>query len=325
MTSLQARARKLLGGSQKAASEQSGTAVQEAYELLVQNGFDVLDESKEWEHSEPGTGPTPQIGSPEQPDPGTGQPVPRVQGDPAKEDPAIGGGWRRDPLPSPPNPPENPISEADRLSTEGGENVTLEEELAQLLSVPPDKIKETVSTIFSEHQQLREAVNASSEEKKFAETYPSYWREHQELLARDRQSRARTFSESVSRVTKPEGDKFINTGSGLSALVMDKITETHVKFAEGTATITDFEETVSAITQGGLVNYSEQGSSREKDAPVIDISSATGVRDARKLFAEKVAEVQKEEPEISYMDAVKKAADKYPDIAEGYRVAPVAR
>src|SRR5215472_12414886 len=134
--SLQARARKLLGGSQKAASEQSGTAVQEAYELLVQNGFDVLDESKEWEHSEPGTGPTPQIGSPEQPDPGTGQPVPRVQGDPAKEIKEIGGGWRRDPLPSPPNPPAKPINQVT-TPTEGGENVTLEEELAQLLSVPP--------------------------------------------------------------------------------------------------------------------------------------------------------------------------------------------
>jgi len=321
--SLQARARKLLGGSQKAASEQSGTAVQEAYELLVQNGFDVLDESKEWEHSEPGTGPTPQIGSPEQPDPGTGQPVPRVQGDPAKENKDIGGGWRRDPLPSPPNPPDKPINQVT-TPTEGGENVTLEEELAQLLSVPPDKIKETVSTIFSEHQELRNAVNASSEEKKFAETYPSYWREHQELLERDRKSRATTFSESVSRVTKPEGDSFIPTGQGLSALVMEKIAETHVKFAEGKATIVDFEETISAITKGGLVDYGEHGSSRGAEVHQIDTTTATGVRDARKLFAEKIAEVQKEEPELSYMDAVKKAADKYPDIAEGYRVAPVA-
>lgn len=52
-------------------------------------------ESAEWEHSEPGTGPAPQIGSPEQPDPGVAHYVPRKQGDPDSEDPAIGGGWRR--------------------------------------------------------------------------------------------------------------------------------------------------------------------------------------------------------------------------------------
>src|SRR5215469_11205583 len=294
--SLQARARKLLGGSAKAASEQMPDGVHEAYDLLTAVGFDVLDEPKEWEHSEPGTGPTPQIGSPEQPDPGTGQPVPRVQGDPAKENPDIGGGWRRDPLPSPPNPPAKPINQIT-TPTEGGENVTLEEELAQLLSVPPDKIKETVSTICCEHQ---------------------------ELLERDRKSRATTSSESVSRVTKPEGDSFIPTGQGLSALAMEKIAETHVKFAEGTATIADFEETITAITRGGLVDYGEHGSSRGAEVHQIDTTTATGVRDARKLFAEKIAEVQKEEPELSYMDAVKKAADKYPDIAEGYRVAPVA-
>src|SRR5215471_8124529 len=55
--SLQARARKLLAGAAKSASEtgEESEAIKLAYELLVREGYEVYDEHKEEEHAEPGT------------------------------------------------------------------------------------------------------------------------------------------------------------------------------------------------------------------------------------------------------------------------------
>jgi hypothetical protein len=300
--SLQARARKLLGAKSQSMSE--GEDVQIAFDLLTERGYEITGETKEKEHAEPGTG------SP---------PAPRTFED-GSDDKSIQQGWRRDPLPDPsvqvPNAPPDTNS-----STEGGDSqVTLEDELAELLSIPPDKVKETVTTMFSEMTQLREAVNASAEEKQFAEKFPSYWREHQELMERDRNARARQFSESVSSLTKPEGESFVPTGVGLSALAMDKITEIHIKFSEGTATLADFEEVVKAITQGGTVTYGENGSSRVREETILDTGNATGVSNVRKLFAEKIAEVQRDNPDMEYNEAINEAAKRYPDIAAAYRV-----
>jgi hypothetical protein len=309
--SLQARARKLLGAKSQSMSEDE--SVQIAFDLLTERGYEITGETKEKEHAEPGTG------SP---------PAPRTFED-GSDDPAIQQGWRRDPLPNPSvkipttGPDTNSQggdSQVPPDATENGDQTTLDDELAELLSVPPDKVKETVTTLFSEMTELRRAVNASAEEKQFAEKFPSYWREHQELMQRDRNGRARAFSESVSHFTKPEGDKFVPTGVGLSALAMDKITEVHIKFAEGIATLADFEEVVKTITQGGTVAYGENGSSRVREMQDLDVSNAAGISSVRKLFAEKIAETQRDNPDMSYQDAIAKTAELYPDIAAAYRV-----
>jgi hypothetical protein len=112
----------------------------------------------------------------------------------------------------------------------------------------------------------------------------------------------------------------VETGVGLSALAVDKITEVHIKFAEGTATIADFEEVVKTITQGGTVTYGENGSSRVREMQDLDTTSATGVSNVRKLFAEKIAEVQKENPDMTYSDAIAEAGKRWPDIAAAYQV-----
>lgn len=291
-----------------------------AVTLLEDNGYTVKNESKEWEHSEPGTGPTPQIGSPEQPDPGTGQPVPRIQGDPSKEDPAIGGGWRRSPLPLDPSDPGAPKAKRN----EGGSVLTPEElaELRKILELPDDaeapKILETVKTTFSEALSLKKAVDLVGEEKKFAEAYPTMYAEHQSLKLEGNRNRAVAFSESVKAITRPEGEKLVLTGKGLSQLAQDTIKEVHLKFSEGTATSEDFERVVKAITTGGIVDFSEVGSAiPNSDIVEINTETAQGVATTRKLFSEKISEIMVAD-QLTYTAAISAAAAKYPELAAAY-------
>jgi|SRR5215831_6015070 len=360
-SSLQAKARRLLGGKNKSMAEDEETKA--AYDKLTELGYDVsFGEQKEWEYSWPGTGspPTPQIGSgepPGQPDPGTGQYVPRQQGNPAKENPDIGGGWRRDPLPRDPatdpgaptsgNQTPKPGGTIYTKFTEGGGKLTLEE-LAKLVGIPTDgvdfdamaddeaatkqfseKIEERVKTVFTEHSAFKKDVSASGEEKAFAEQFPHMWQQHQQMIETDRTTKAHQFAESVKSITRTEGDKQVPTANGLSALAMDKLSQVHKKFAEGTVTLADFEDAVSTIVHGGIVSYGENGSSRLSDdhGHVLDTRSMGGLQSARKLFAEKVAEAQKDhadDPKFTYEMAINEAAKKYPDLADAYQMAAPA-
>ena len=372
MGSLQAKARRLLGGKNKQASESA--EVQAAFELLNISGYEVtpaFSEQKEWEASWPGTGspPTPQIGSPEQPDPGTGQYYPPLIGDPAAENPDIGGGWRRDPLPrvAPGVPPPAgqagqpvdpgaptsgnqtpPLGSSMRTvypkfheyTAEGGVKLNLAE-LAKLTGLSTDgvdlndqaqatafteQIDQRLTLVFSEHAALKGAVSITNEERQFAEHYPHVWADHQRMAERDRLTQARAFAETVHSVTRPEGDKMVGTGSGLSALAMDKVTEVHKKFSEGKATIADFEEVIKTVTQGGIVQYGENGSSRipDESSMTINTGSQAGLQNVRKLFAEKIGEVQaehKDDPNFSYAMAINEAAKRHPDLADAYQMA----
>jgi len=317
-SSLQAKARAMLSRAGKSMSE---AGVDELTDEILADlaSFDeatneLINEQKEWEHSEPGTGPAPQVGSPEQPDPGTGQPVPRIQGDPAREDPAIGGGWRRSPLPTNPD------------DTKEGDTALTEEELAQLkklLGLGEDAdsaaVLDTAEKKFSEYAQLQSTVSAASQEKKFSEEYPEVWKQMLEDRARVREADAKQFSESVAAVKKAQGEELVKTDSGLSALAQDTITEVHKKFSEGTATRDDFERVIRTIVDGGIVKFSEDGSSREQERPVVNTSSLEGVAAARKLFSEKIAEIQVKD-ELSLDAAIAEASKQYPELAQAYRV-----
>jgi hypothetical protein len=379
-SSLQAKARRLLGGSNKQNSE--SPEVQAAFELLTIQGYEVTPafaEQKEWEHSWPGTGspPTPQLGSPEQPDPGTGQYVPPLIGDVAQENPDIGGGWRWDPLPRvqagvPPQsgqigqPPDPGAPNVGNMTPKPGGtlytkfsedawNVVVKDvakgggklnlaELGTIVGLSSEgvnfedeaqttafsgKVKERLETVFSEHAALKQAVNVSNEEKQFAEKFPTVWREHQEMIERDREGKARAFAESVHTITRTEGDKQVKSGSGLSALALDKVADVHKKFSEGKVTAADFEDVIKTITSGGIVQYGENGSSRIKDEDqvIVNTSSMAGLQNARKLFAEKIGEVQaehKDDPNFSYAMAINEAAKRHPDLADAYQMAAPA-
>jgi Mu-like prophage I protein len=194
-----------------------------------------------------------------------------------------------------------------------------------------DKFMETVTTAFSELKQFKDAVGGSSKEREFAEMFPEQHRQMQELAAKNRTTDAKAFSESVARVNKAvgEGDSvtFEPTRSGLSALALNTLAEKHTKFAEGTGTLEDFEEAVKTITNGGIVEFGEVGSSfaEEDDDIMIDGTTPQGIANARKLFSEKVAEVQarhakeNDGEQLGILEATNKAAEKYPELAKAYR------
>lgn len=279
----------------------------------------VTDESKEWEHSEPGTGSPPR---------------PRTDED-GSDDPAIGGGWRRDtpPIADPSSPSYDPDSIPDskaRKMSEGGKAVPFElrdnvaHELLRVLDLPVDagdeQVLDATKKKFGELTDLRNAVEAEDQERKFAEKYPQYWQEHNALMERDRMHTARMFGESVQKIYKTEGHGLRETKMGLSSLARDKVEEVHRKFGERTVTVEDFEAAVKAITNGGILEFGELGSGTDDDIPDIDLQSATGVAGARRYFAEVVNKIQREKPELEYMQAVEEAARKHPDLAAAYRV-----
>lgn len=194
-------------------------------------------------------------------------------------------------------------------------------ELRNVLDVDDDgKIVEAVKVRFGELNALRDAVSASEQERIFAEQYPQYYSEHMRLMERDRRNTAKSFAESVQKVRKAEGYGLKDTRQGLSVATLEKVTDMHMKFAEGKATVEDFEEVVKAIVNGGIVQFGEIGSSAEDSIPEIDTSTATGVAGARRLFAEVVSKVLKDNPGMAYLDAVAEAGKKHPDLAESYKI-----
>jgi|SRR5215469_9630256 len=353
---LQAKARRLLGGTQKAASEtgENGEAIKLAHELLTEQGFEVGFSEHPYERGDPGTGPAPVFSQPEdpQPDPGTAQFVARVSTDPTK-DKAIGGTWRRDPLPRSitgeqtdvdpqsltPKPGANGYTQFSDNS-EGGGKLNWEE-LAKLLGISTEgvdfenedqtkafgeKVTEKITVTFSENKALKGAVDTSSEEKQFAEQFPHVWAQHQQMIERDRNTNAHAFAESVKTIKRPEGEKMLPTNSGLSALAMDKISDVHKKFSEGTATLADFEEVIKTVVHGGIVQYGENGSSLKPadEGFTLDTRSMGGLQSARKLFAEKIAEVQaehKDDANFTFQMAISEAGNKHPELLDAYQMA----
>jgi hypothetical protein len=276
----------------------------------------MVGESKEWEHSSPGTGSPPE---------------PRTDED-GSDEPDITGGWRRQTPPvDPAEQPENPVvqyAKGGKTSVSGVEFNFAEKDARELFKVldldsdvKPEKVVETIKVKFGELDALRDAVSAADQEKVFAEQYPQYWEEHRKLMERDRDNSAKAFAETVAKVRKTEGYGLKETKQGLSVESLAKIQEVHKKFAEGTVTSEDFEECIKTIVNGGIVQFGELGSNAtDDDIPEIDTNSATGVAAARKLFAEVVAKTQRENEGMDYNKALAEAAKKHPDLAEAYMV-----
>lgn len=315
-SSLQTKARRLLGGASKAMSEDK----MDAFDELVASG--VLDdlllpldefEEKDLEHSEPGTG---------------NPPPPRTdeRGD---DDPAIRGGWRRD------TPPDLPQSKADSdkdTDKGGGNEVPFElvdndaHELLRALELPVDadggKVVEAVKLRLGELHTLKVNQDAETQEKQFAERYPVYWQEHNRLMEEQRDTKAKLFSESVAKIRKAEGNGLLETKQQLSPIAKEKVAEVHKKFAEGKATVEDFEAAIKAITSGGIIQFGEIGSSKdgEDQIPEINTDTAQGVAGARKMFGELVNKIQEEHPDWEYQKCIDEAGKKHPDLRDAYQV-----
>jgi hypothetical protein len=294
-------------------------------------------ESKEWEHSEPGTGSPPE---------------PRTDGD-GSDDPAIKGGWRRDTPPIAfepgyelPNPQASATTNqpiklqvdskaiAQLVATQKHEGRVRMDEfvfagkdaraLFRALNLSEDtddpaKVVEALKVQFGELEALRNSVSAADQERIFAETYPQYWEEHRKLMERDREHTAAQFVGSVQTIRKTEGYGLKNTKQALSVEAQNTLMATHKKFADGQGTLEDFESSIKAVVNGGIVQFGELGNSEGDDIPEYDTNSAAGLAGARKLYADQIAKVQRDNPELSYLEALDEAGKKHPDLAEAYK------
>ena len=272
-------------------------------------------ESKEYEHSEPGTG------SP---------PAPRTD-ESGSDDISITGRWRRDQLPvdpsdpTAPKPNPGPVNRNANAWKEGNKlsELTNDEIVAQLRDgLQLGSNEDLVAHIRAMHEErlaLEASVAAAGEEDDFSKKYPGLWAEHQELLNDRAANRATEFANSVKSLGFVEGETIKPSKYGLSALALEEIANCHVKFASGKASLTDFEDTIKVVTQGGIVDYGERGSARQPDLPTsFNPSSAEGIVGIRKEFAVKVSEIQKKD-NLTYTAALTEAAKQYPELAAAYQ------
>lgn len=187
-------------------------------------------------------------------------------------------------------------------------------------------VDKAVVAMFSELKPLREEAQRKDREKAFSEQFPDEYKELQAQRDNRLANEAKTFSEQYERMTVVEGEGDAattkRTSKGLSALALDKVQATHKLLAAGQTddAMKAFSEMMTVITsQGSIVDYSEDGSSRES-ANAGDIVP-NNARDAAKAFSEKVREVQTEEggpDKCSWGDALSKATNKYPELAKAY-------
>jgi len=268
-------------------------------------------EHKDMEHSEPGTGVPP---------------IPRTDDEPEK-DKAIKGGWRRDTPPSPGFPPDTVRGDPEQLAkSEGGEmDQEILEQLFELYdATTSEELVEAIEADHAEALALKSATVDANEEAKLAEQYPQTWARLNKLEDRDREHQADVFVSSVERFMQPDGEGFKPSNLVLSALVQDELRAAHIKFARGIGTLSDFEELIGLIVNGGVVEVGEVGSSRADDGTVpqggLDTESQAGIEYVRKAFAEKIVEM-KAELNCDQLTAMKEAAKKYPELAAAYHAA----
>ena len=246
----------------------------------------VKDEHAAEEHQEPGE---------DNPDPDTNR------GDDAKPD-------RHETLPA----------DSDKTDEEGrpvtdtkveDDEVELDKKLREKLGLAADAdIVKAVSDLQEEVGPLREVAKQFSEKKAFSEAFPAQARELDELRKSRIEGEAIKFSETVSEMRfGPEGKH------QFSQVVLEKVANTHKKFSEGTAQLSDFEEVLKSLGEDkALVEISERGTRLEDESIKFKESD-----NPRMAFSEAVKSII-EEDKVDYETAVKLAAEKHPELAEAY-------
>lgn len=250
----------------------------------------ATNEVAEWEHSEPGSGPTPRQ---DNDDDGNSQ------------------GTRG----------TSPVVEPDTDAYDVEDSMKeLLEKLAELLKLEGEPTEDKVLSAFTEYvnraQPIQDALDDADKQKAFSERYPA---EFAKMQAQDefiRNANAKAFAEryATSRVTLTEGEgdeaKKVETPYGFSALAIEKIQEMHKAFSENKLTETHLSDVFDAMLNTGMVDYSEHGSAR-----VAETSNTP--EDAKKAFAEKVKEIRTED-KVDHVAAVRIAGEKYPELARQY-------
>lgn len=245
------------------------------------------------EHSEPGTGQG-------------GEPTPREA--PEKDDPAIKGGWRRD---SPPI-----VNEPQQM---GGIVVNREqlESLASRLSIefdsetPDEELAARVNTRVEEIVvPLQGVAEQADRRKRFADEYPEEAARLARAEMRTREGEARDFAESYARFSE-------QPSLGFSTVVRSAVQEAHLRVADRMFTHENLKELIDVIaTDKSIVQWGEEGSSREKEAPVR-VRAASTPQEVRKQLHDLV-KARMEEDSMEYNAALEVVAKENPELAQAY-------
>lgn len=226
---------------------------------------------------------------------------------------------------------------------QGGEMNELLKQLCESLGIQfsedPEKEQELQDACLAKLAEVKPVLDLQTDvntNKTFAEQYPEQYAQMQADKQFRQEFQSRTFAENVgsmrfkdSTTSKVDGEDktvVIETSKGLSAKCLDAVKSAHLKFSEGNGTATDLEDVITAIFDNGIVDYGESGTSAgatqftEGGNTTEGVKPSGGMQEVRKQFAEVVANVQlsEENKDKDYMECVKIAAQKNPELYEAY-------
>lgn len=198
-------------------------------------------------------------------------------------------------------------SEVDELLKKFAEKlgVTLEDDATEeSILAKAEKLNETI-------EPLRKSKEDGERSRTFREAFPTEYERIQKLEAAAIDTDAMAFADGYSRFTIKDGESNeYKSVLGFSELVKEKIAEVHRKFSERSATHKDLKSLLDLIGDKGIVDYSEHGSSRSDTTREFS-------EDPRLAFSEAVQDVM-EKDSLSYEDAIRVAAQKFPKLYEEY-------
>jgi Mu-like prophage I protein len=222
-------------------------------------------------------------------------------------------------------PPIVKEEEEETPTSEGGETVN-EEELRALLGIAADvDINAHISDLQAKAEQVDSLRGETASQRAFSEQYPEQAKELSELRELRLNDEARRFSDAVAgmRFSEGAGDDKKESTKGLSSLAIETIAQTARKFSEGTVTIEDFKSSITAILDNGVVDYGQAGSARVDERNMDDVP--TDPVEVRRMFAERVSEIQVNDTEGDFNKALGIAAQRYPKLAEAYARPPALK
>lgn len=252
--------------------------------VLTESG--AMNSAAEWEHSEPGTGPTPRL---DETDP-EAQGTRGNSGEPEEED-------------------------------LGGAMPDVINELRQELGLGEDgDVLASVKALRAELAPLREAEQEADKAMAFSKQFPTEFAEMQRLKESDAAREAQAFSKKYAkaRLIKSEKgedgeDVTEETPFGFSSVTVEKIEEAHKAMSAGTFKEEHMSAVLDSLMNTGLVDHSERGSSR-------DVPETPKGKEAPNAFSALVSTIMQKD-NLDVTAATRMAASKDPELYRAYREA----
>lgn len=242
------------------------------------------------EHSEPGTG----LG---------GEPTPREP--PEEGDPAIEGGWRRDP-PPPAYETEEAVNREWLEARAEALGITFNADMSD--EVLAQAVQEGIDAVVV---PLATATHDAVQQRQFEQDYPEQATQLRELAET---TRARQSSEFAAQYERIEG-----TNQGYSPVVRDEIRTAYAAIETRSFSTDMLKGLIDTLSQkDAKVTYGEMGSSR---APEV-VGVPTDFQAARRQFAELVSQRMTED-NLEQSAAIKLVSEENPELARMYAVGHV--